>query len=188
MSFSDFDLTAEERRVITGKFVTHLDREVYGPCVKTAFVFRNLSAAAVSLPPVTLLNVLISAVKFHPRPGGQRVFHVELAAACNWAVHAELHARHPTPIIVIAFVDVECERGDLDGVFRDGWLVLRCACKRVKSNHNEKNQDGIRKPKLGFHGRGTSGVSFFWAKRPRVYYDARRFVKTFTSSDSPASI
>lgn len=112
------------------EFITHLDRKVHRTGIGAAFIFRNLSSATLGLPPVTLFSVLSGAVKFYPGSRRQRVFHIELAATSDWAVDAKVHAWHPTPIIVVPFVNVEGERGDLDGVFGDGWLVLCCGSRR----------------------------------------------------------
>src|SRR5689334_23897661 len=109
MRFRDFHFAGEERRICSRQFVAHLDDEVHWTSVKRSFVFADVSAAALSLPPVTLLDVAGVAVKLHPRSGGQRVLNIELAATRDWAIDAKLHPRQPTPNVVVAFVRVNCK-------------------------------------------------------------------------------
>src|SRR5690349_25015947 len=117
MCFRDFHLAGEERRVSACQLVTHLDHEAHRAGVKRALVLANVAAATFSLPPVTLLDVAGVAVKFHPRSGWQRILHVELAATRDWPINTKLHPRQPTPNVVIAFIRVDRERGDLERVF-----------------------------------------------------------------------
>ena len=68
--------------------------------------------------------LLVSQSNFTHASGRQRVLHVKLAAARNWPINTKLHLRHPTPHVVVAFVDVDGERSDLNGILSDGGLIL----------------------------------------------------------------
>jgi hypothetical protein len=104
-----------------------------------------------------------------------------LTAAGDRPIDAKLHARQPAPKVVIAFVRVHGESGDLNGVFRDRWLVLSgCRIRdRVESNDSKRQYEGKRQPGLGFQVLNLLDrfKDRFWAKRWAVYYDRALFVK-----------
>lgn len=173
MRFCDFHLAREERCIGALEFVAHLDCEGDRTGVSAALRFGNLAAAAFSFPPVAFFDVAGVAVKLHPWASREIVLNVELAAAGDWTIHAKLHQRHPTPNVVVTFVDVESERRDLNRVFGDGRLVLAGGSGEYESDSDNRN--GKHQGKL-VHGR-PPGFDQFLDKSPEVYYGPERSVK-----------
>src|ERR1700730_5215743 len=118
MGLRHFHFAGEEGGVAFGQLVPHLDDEVNRTCIGDALVFRNVSRAALSLPPAACLYLVGLAIDFHPRSFARKSeFNVKLAAAGDWSIDSISDPRHPTPDVVVLLVNVEGESGDLDRVF-----------------------------------------------------------------------
>ena len=114
----------EERRVSSRQLVPQLDREVDGADGCDALVL-DLTAAALGLPPVALLDFTRVAVKRKPRraAAGLLDLHEKLAAAGDGPVDAELELRHPTPNVVVSFVGVIRPSRNLKAVLLQRGLI-----------------------------------------------------------------
>src|SRR4051812_271413 len=117
MGLRDFHLAGEERRIRTGQLVPKMYSKVHRSRVRAALIFGNIPATALRLPPTVLLCLAGLAIELHPGPGaGNGEVHVELTAALDWPIDAELDFRNPAPVVVVLFVNVKRESGNLDRV------------------------------------------------------------------------
>src|SRR6266850_25698 len=140
MHLRHFEFAGEERHVTTHQLVSHLNREIDGPGVGDAFVFRNAIAAAalIGLPPTTLLCLLRVAVELHPWPDAGNVeFGIELATAGDWSINAKVQPGNPTKDLKVFLVGTERESRDLYRIFGDCRLVLG---GRIYSRQQQNDQ------------------------------------------------
>jgi len=165
MSFRNLHLAGEERGIGALKLVAQLDGERNRTGVSAALRFLNLPAAALSFPLVTFLDVAGVAIKLYPRTSRQRVLHVKLTAARDWTIHTKPHLRHPTPNVVVAFVDVESERCDLERVFGQGWLVVAGGRINNGSCCDKQECEDKSKGKSEFIHRRPPEFDWNWANR-----------------------
>src|SRR6266404_4317589 len=126
MHLRDFELAGEERGVAARQFISHLDREIDRAGVSGSFVLaeRIAAAAIFDLPPVTCAGLLCFAIKLPRATPGRRELCINLAAAGDWSIDAQVQFGHPTKDLKIFFVRTERESRDLNRVFSNRRLVL----------------------------------------------------------------
>src|SRR5205085_4169742 len=127
MHLRDLEFAREERRVAAHQFVSHLDREIDRPGVGDSFVFaeRIASAAILDLPPMACAGLFRLAIEFPRHPAGRGELGINLAAAGDWSIDAQVQFWDPTKNLKIFFVRTQRESCYLDRVFLNGRLILR---------------------------------------------------------------
>src|SRR3982075_4028849 len=121
-----FQLAGEERGVAARQFISHLDREIDRAGVSGSFVLaeRIAAAAIFDLPPMTCTGLLCFAIKLPRATPGRGKLRINLAAAGDWSIDAQVQFGHPTKDLKILFVRTEREGRDLNRVFSNRRLVL----------------------------------------------------------------
>src|SRR5437588_130175 len=127
MHLRDLEFAGKERRVAAHQFISHLDREIDRSGVGGSFVFaeRIASAAILDLPPMAGAGLFRFAIKF-PRNAARRVeLSIDLTAAGDWSIDAQVQFGDPTKNLKIFFVRTQRESCYLNRVFLNRRLILR---------------------------------------------------------------
>src|SRR5437588_13089100 len=113
MHFRDFELAGKESCVAARQFISHLDREIDWAGVSNSFVLaeRVTSAAIFNLPPTTCADLFGFAIELPRHAAGCRELRVDLTAAGDWSIDAQIQPRHPTKDLEIFFVRAERKGG-----------------------------------------------------------------------------
>src|SRR6266568_2799137 len=127
MHLGDFELAGKESRVASRQFISHLDGEIHWAGVSNSPVLaeRVTPAAIFNLPPMTRTDLFGLAIEFPRHTAGRGKLCVDLTAAGDWSIDAQIQSRHPAKNLEILFVRTEREGGDLHGVFLNRRLILR---------------------------------------------------------------
>src|SRR6266550_3646211 len=98
MHLRDFEFAGKERCVAAHQFISHLDRKTNRARVGGSFVFaeRIATATTLDLPPMTGAALFGLAIKLPGASAGRRELRINLAAAGDWSIDAQVQLRHPT--------------------------------------------------------------------------------------------